>query len=325
MANDSIPLGIYNMVTRSNSPMNSQTATTSIILDINSDTIANEDVTKLILNPLTLVIRDNKKYSLIEKRNNILIYKRSIIDTNTTEVITIDVLTKKYIYEIVTDTEPDTSDFVSEGLYNMVTRIRPGPNGEEDKITLILNEASGALLSNEIMALSKNPLIRIFYDNKFFYLTNKDEQTWVYTSEDGETNTIDQIVIDVNNKTYNYVQTIDNSADSLANLINERTNDSFVWSQVEDSVITTFETRLEDHNLIKAIYLGNNETPLAVIDHLTYIPIASNDSLGVVMGKDSVENKIQINSDGVMEVYQVNVARVTQHVDQEIILDCTSA
>lgn len=51
------------------------------------------------------------------------------------------------------------------------------------------------------------------------------------------------------------------------------------------------------------------------------IPVAEDQSCGVVKSSN-VENSVTVHSDGTMEVNEINISKITQRSDQDIILEC---
>lgn len=72
-------------------------------------------------------------------------------------------------------------------------------------------------------------------------------------------------------------------------------------------------------SLINSIKAGENELPIQ--DGVVTIPVATNNLVGLVKGS-TAENSIEINSKGELFVYNVNINKITQTPNEEIILNC---
>lgn len=69
---------------------------------------------------------------------------------------------------------------------------------------------------------------------------------------------------------------------------------------------------------LKGVTLGN--TPLEASDGVVTIPIATAEAIGVVKGS-TVENGVNVNSDGTMTVNNINLSKITQTPGTELILN----
>ena len=85
---------------------------------------------------------------------------------------------------------------------------------------------------------------------------------------------------------------------------------------ISQEKITGLPTALEAK--LNGIKLGN--TPLEASGGVVTIPIASASSLGVVKSNET-ENGIIISEDGSMTVYEVNINKITQGEDDELVLN----
>ena len=73
-------------------------------------------------------------------------------------------------------------------------------------------------------------------------------------------------------------------------------------------------------NKIEVINVNNS--PLIITNKTVNIPLASNDTAGVVKTSNN-ENKISLDEEGVMEVNDINVNKLVQTSGDILILDCS--
>ena len=79
---------------------------------------------------------------------------------------------------------------------------------------------------------------------------------------------------------------------------------------------------IEYNNLSDKIEVINvNNSPLIITNKTVNIPLASNDTAGVVKTSNN-ENKISLDEEGVMEVNDINVNKLVQTSGDILILDC---
>lgn len=141
------------------------------------------------------------------------------------------------------------NDYSALGLYNMVTRTQPQDN-DNDKIILgegiTLSSPNGYLSQEEFLILSRNKINYIIYNNYIFALTKKTDNILVYTTEDGDGETLDQITIDVNTKEYNYSHILNNSFDkNNYNLAIKQNNSNISLLLLQDNKDTISDISLQ--------------------------------------------------------------------------------
>ena len=108
--------------------------------------------------------------------------------------------------------------------------------------------------------------------------------------------------------------------EKLGTIIYDNINDGYYFSgTIDASNVEGLDTLLDGvDNVIEAVKI--NGTALTVNNKEVNIPIAGNSQLGVVLSS-SANNKISIANDGTMEVNSLNINKLTQTNEDELVLD----